>query len=249
MTDIDYNGTSHKAIVTASRNGWSYAIDRETGKLIYATPFATATSVNGVSNGQMTTDPALRPTVDKQVFTCPSFLGGKNWWPISVDPQTHYAYVPTMHTCMTSKGAAVSYKAGLPFLGETFNVMRDPKFPNTWGEVQAIDVNTGKRAWTYPSALPWNDGMLSTAGGLVFSGGTDGHLYAFDAKTGKVLWKSPEMTSGVIGVPATWRSNGKQYIGVYAGWGGATPLWGGDMAKDTAVLSIPTGGHLYVFSL
>jgi alcohol dehydrogenase (cytochrome c) len=249
LTDIDYQGTQHKAIVSASRNGWFYAIDRVSGKLIYAEKFATATSVTGPKDGVMQTDPAMRPDVGKQVFTCPSFLGGKNWWPIAVDPATHYAYVPTMHTCMTIKGGAVSYKAGLPFLGESFNVMRDPANPDIWGSVQAIDLNTGKQAWRFKSALPWNSGMLSTAGGLVFSGSADGYLYAFDAKTGDVKWKSPKMTSGVIGVPSTWKVGGKQYVGVWAGWGGATPIWGGDMAKDPAVKGIPLGGHLYVFAL
>lgn len=250
-TDINYNGTEHKALVTASRNGWFYAIDRETGKLIYAQRFASATSVTGPdSTGKMQTNPALRPAVGREVFTCPSFLGGKNWWPIAVDPQTHYAYVPTMHTCMTIKGVPpVPYKPGLAFLDEGFNVMRDPAHPHEWGSVQAIDLNTGKQAWRFGSALPWNDGMLATAGGLVFSGSADGHLYAFDARTGAVKWKSPEMTSGIIGVPATWKVGNKQYLGIWAGWGGATPIWGGDMAKDPAVANLPTGGHFYVFSL
>ena len=249
MTDINYQGAKHKAIVSASRNGWFYAIDRENGKLIYAEKFASATSVTAPVDGKMTTNPALRPDIGKEVFTCPSFLGGKNWWPIAVDPQTHMAYVPTMHTCMTIKGAASSYKAGLPFLGETFKVMRDPAFPDSWGAVQAIDVNTGKQAWNFKSALPWNDGMLATAGGLVFSGSADGYLYAFDAKTGDVKWKSDQLSSGIVGVPSTWKVGGKQYVGIWAGWGGATPIWGGDMAKDSAVKSIPLGGHLYVFSL
>ncbi len=249
LTDIDYNGEKHKALVSASRNGWFYAIDRVSGKLIYAEKFATATSVKGVVNGEMVTDDALRPDVGKQVFTCPSFLGGKNWWPIAISPVTHYAYVPTMHTCMTIKGGAVSYKAGLPFLGESFKVMRDPAFPNSWGDVQAIDLNTGKQVWHFDSKLPWNDGMLTTAGGLVFSGSADGYLYAFDAKTGEVKWKSPQMSSGIIGVPSTWKVGNKQYIGIWAGWGGATPIWGGDMAADPAVKNIPLGGHFYAFSL
>jgi alcohol dehydrogenase (cytochrome c) len=250
LTDITYKGTKHKALVSASRNGWFYAIDRTNGKLIYAEKFTTATSVSGFdANGKAITDPEMRPTVDKEVFTCPSFLGGKNWWPISVSPDTHMAYVPTLHTCMTMKGGAVSYKAGLPFLGETFLVKRDPAFPAHWGSVQAIDLNTGKQAWEFPSELPWNGGMLTTAGGLLFSGSADGYLYAFDAKTGKVLWKRPQMSSGVLGVPSTWTVNGKQYVGVYAGWGGAVPIWGGEMAKDPKVKSIPLGGHLYVFSL
>ncbi|MBN8923825.1 MAG: pyrrolo-quinoline quinone [Rhodanobacter sp. 68-29] len=249
LTDLDYQGKPYKALVSASRNGWFYAIDRTNGKLIYAKKFVTATSVSGVKDGQMVTDASLYPDVDKQVFTCPSFLGGKNWWPISVDPQTHMAYVPTLHSCMTIKGATVGYKAGLPFLGETFNVTADPAFKDTWGAVQAIDVNTGEQAWNFPSKLPWNGGMLSTAGGLLFSGSADGHLYAFDAKTGKVLWKSPQLTSGIVAPPSTWTVDGKQYVGVYAGWGGASPIWGGDMAKDPAVANIPLGGHLYVFAL
>lgn len=249
LTDIDYQGTKHKALVSASRNGWFYAIDRTNGKLIYAEKFAHATSVSGFKDGKPQTDPAMRPGVDKEVFTCPSFLGGKNWWPISVDPQTHMAYVPTLHTCMTMKGGTVSYKAGLPFLGETFKVVADPENKDTWGSVQALDVNTGKQVWRFPSALPWNGGMLSTAGGLVFSGSADGFLYAFDAKTGKVLWKSPQMSSGVLGVPSTWKIGGKQYVAVYAGWGGGVPIWGGDMAKDPRVKNIPLGGHLYVFTL
>ncbi|BFI96117.1 MAG: methanol/ethanol family PQQ-dependent dehydrogenase [Rhodanobacter sp.] len=249
LTDLTYQGKPYKALVSASRNGWFYAIDRTNGKLIYAKKFVTATSVSGVKDGQMVTDASLYPDVDKQIFTCPSFLGGKNWWPISVDPQTHMAYVPTLHSCMTMKGSTVGYKAGLPFLGETFNVEADPAFKGTWGAVQAIDVNTGDQAWNFPSKLPWNSGMLTTAGGLVFSGSADGHLYAFDARTGRVLWKSPQLSSGIEAPPSTWMVDGKQYVGVYAGWGGATPIWGGDMAKDPAVANIPLGGHLYVFAL
>ena len=63
--------------------------------------------------------------------------------------------------------------------------------------------------------------MLATAGGLVFSGSADGYLYAFDAKTGAVKWKSPQMSSGVIGVPSTWKVGGKQYVGIWAA--GAVP--------------------------
>ncbi|MDN5873269.1 MAG: methanol/ethanol family PQQ-dependent dehydrogenase [Sinobacteraceae bacterium] len=249
MTDITYEGKKYKALVTASRNGWFYAIDRTNGKLIYAKPFVTATSVIGAVNGKMVTDAAKRPGLGRQVFTCPSFLGGKNWWPISVSPETHMAYVPAMHTCMTIEGTTVSYKAGLPFLGEKFNVMHDPKFKKYWGDVIAIDLNTGKKVWNHSTKLPWNDGMLSTAGGLVISGGVDGHVYAWDAKTGKQLWKSKKMSSGIIGVPTTFKVDGKQYIALWSGWGGASPIWGGDMAKDPAVKAVPRGGELHVFAL
>jgi alcohol dehydrogenase (cytochrome c) len=90
---------------------------------------------------------------------------------------------------------------------------------------------------------------LATSGGLMFSGSTDGHFMAFDAKTGKVLWSSEQLSSGIIGVPTTYTVDGKQYVAVWAGWGGAGPIWGGQMAKDPAVAAIPKGGHLYVFAL
>jgi len=250
LTDITHDGKTYKALLSASRNGWLYAIDRTNGKLIYAEKFAHATSVKEFKDGKPVTDAALRPDIDKEVFACPSFLGGKNWWPISVSPDTHYAYVPTLHTCMTIKGSpGLAYKAGLPYLGESFKVLHDPDDKAHWGSVQAIDINTGKQVWSFKTELPWNSGMLSTAGGLVFSGSADGYLYAFDAKTGNVLWKSPQATSGFLGVPSSWRVNGKQYVGIWAGWGGASPLWGGEMAEDPKVKAIPTGGHLYVFSL
>ena len=64
-----------------------------------------------------------------------------------------------------------------------------------------------------------------------------------------MLGKSWQMSSGVIGVPSTWKVGDKQYVAVYAGWGGGVPIWGGDMATSPEVLNIPLGGHLYVFAL
>ncbi len=249
MTNLKYHGKEYKALVHADRNGWFYALNRTNGKLIYAQPFVHVTSITGMKNGMSVTNPAMRPTVDKQVFTCPSFLGGKTWWPISIDPQTQMAYIPTQHACMTIKGAApVAYKAGLAFLDESFEVMHDPTTPD-WGSVQAVNLNTGKQVWQVVTHRPWEGATLATAGGLVFTGNPNGHFYAIDAKTGQVMWESPELSSGIIGVPTTYVVNGKQYVAVWAGWGGAGPIWGGQMANDPAIKSIPRGGHLYVFSL
>ena len=249
LVDITYEGKTYKALVHADRNGYFYAVDRSNGKLIYAKPFVHATSMTGPKDGVNQDNKDLRPTVDKQVFACPSFLGGKNWWPMSISPQTNMAYIPTLNACMDIKGAEpVAYKAGLAFLDVSFEVKHDPATSN-WGAVQAVDLNTGEQVWKHDTALPWNDGTLATAGGLVFSGSTDGYLHAFDAKTGKVLWKSDQLSSGIIGVPTTYKVGDKQYVAVWAGWGGASPIWGGQMANDPAVKAIPKGGHLYVFAL
>jgi alcohol dehydrogenase (cytochrome c) len=246
ITTLRYHGKEYQAIVHADRNGWFYAIDRVNGKLIYARPFTRATSVAGFKDGLPYTNHALRPTMNKQVFDCPSFLGGKNWWPISVDPLTHMAYVPTIHTCMTMQGAPTFYHPGLPYLGERFEVVHDPADHN-WGALQAIDLDTGRQVWDHESVRPWDAGAMSTAGGLVFSGSARGHLYAFDARTGRVLWRSPQLSSGIIAPPSTFVIHGKQYVAIVAGWGGGTPIWGGKMVES--VKNIPRGGHVYVFAL
>ncbi len=247
LTDLTYKGTAYKAVVEANRNGLFYAIDRTTGKLIYAVPFTHDTSISGVKDGQAVNNPATRPTLDKTIFTCPSFLGGKNWWPGAVDPATHTAFVPTLHACMTMSGVPVSYAAGLPYLGETFQMKVDPASPGVLGSLQAINIDTGKRIWEHKSAKPWDGGALATAGGVVFSGTPDGHLLAFDSKSGKVLWTSPQLSSGIIADPISYQVNGKQYVAIWAGWGGVWPLWAGKLAKAEA--NVPRGGQLYVFQL
>ena len=88
--------------------------------------------------------------------------------------------------------------------------------------------------------------MLTTAGNLVFSGTPEGYLKAVDAKTGKELWKF-QTGSGVVGSPVTWEQGGEQYVAVVSGWGGAVPLWGGEVAKKVNFLE--QGGMVWVFKL
>lgn len=62
-----------------------------------------------------------------------------------------------------------------------------------------------------------------------------------------MLWESPQLASGIISQPSVYEVDGKEYVAVLAGYGGANPIWGGpmaDIAKD-----VPRGGTLYVFAL
>ncbi len=249
QADLTIAGRPRKVFIQAGRNGWFYVVDRTDGKLILMRPFTKATSVTGYDavHGIGTTDASKKPVQGKTVFTCPAFFGGDNWWPYSFDPKTGYAFVPTMKTCMTMGATKPQpFKAGANYIDETFQVEHVPG-QRGWGALQAIDVATGKRAWSFDTEQPWNDGALSTDGGLVFSGTPDQKFYAFDARTGKVLWQH-HMASGVIGVPVSYRVDGKQYVAVQSGWGGVSPFWGG---KNMTPLfrGIPLGGRLYVFAL
>ena len=89
-------------------------------------------------------------------------------------------------------------------------------------------------------------GVLATKGNLVFTGTGDGFFKAFDAKTGKELWKF-QTGSGIVSPPITWEQDGEQYIGVTVGYGGAVPLWGGDMAELTK--PVAQGGSFWVFKI
>jgi alcohol dehydrogenase (cytochrome c) len=249
LADITIDGRARKVFFQAARDGWFYVVDRTNGKLIHATPFTKVTSVTGYLKVHDigTVDASKRPRAGQTVFTCPAFFGGDNWWPYSFDPQTGYAYVPTMRTCMTLTGGPVRpFKPGLGYADESYVVEHVPG-STQWGALQAIEVATGKVKWTMNTRQPWNDGSLSTDGGLVFSGTPDQKFYAFDAKTGRILWQH-HMRSGVVGVPVSYQIDGKQYIAVQSGFGGVAPFYGGP--KMTPIFrGIPLGGRLYVFAL
>ena len=249
QADLTIDGKPRKVFYQAARNGWFYVVDRTDGTLIHMTPFTKVTSVTGYDrkNRIGTVNAALKPKVGTTVFTCPAFFGGDNWWPYAFDPKTGYAFVPTMHTCMKlSGGKPKPFKAGADYTEETYEVEHTPGDPH-WGELQAIEVATGRRVWGKEIDQPWSDGSLSTDGGVVFSGTPDQHFYAFDARSGKVLWDH-RMHSGVIGVPVSYRVDGRQYVAVQSGWGGVTPFYGGPKMVP-GFRHIPLGGRLYVFAL
>ena len=112
------------------------------------------------------------------------------------------------------------------------------------GYLKAIDPLTGKAKWEAPSDIPRFSGVLSTAGGLVFSGQLTGEFEAFDADTGKKLWQF-QTGSGIEGQPVTWEKDGKQYVTVMSGIGGVYAQRGG----DPNLVNLPTGVTLWTFAL
>jgi alcohol dehydrogenase (cytochrome c) len=138
----------------------------------------------------------------------------------------------------------ITYKKGAAYLGAGFTI--HPLYEDHIGVLRAMDPATGKIVWEQPNGAPLWGGTMTTAGNLVFTGTPEGFFKAYDAKTGKELW-SFNTGSGVVGQPITYEMNGEQYVAVASGWGGAVPLWGGDVAKK--VKDISQGGMLWVFKL
>ena len=246
---FDMNG--RKLGAKADRNGYFFVLDRTNGKFVSATPFVSKTTwATGFSkDGKPIYVDANRPgppTAEKgtTVFSAPAFLGAKNWMPMSYSQQTGMFYIPTNEWGMDIWNEPIAYKKGAAYLGAGFTIK--PLYQDHIGVLRAVDPKTGKIMWEYQNKAPLWGGVLSTAGNLVFTGTPEGFLKAFDAKTGKELWKF-NTGSGVVGSPVTYTLDGEQYVAVMSGWGGAVPLWGGEVAK--AVQHINQGGALWVFKL
>jgi alcohol dehydrogenase (cytochrome c) len=161
-------------------------------------------------------------------------------------------YIPANENlCDWLTGTEVEYEAGERFIGATSGLQLHPGADHV-GEVQAWNVDTGERVWThkYPTSANWGS-MLATAGGLVFSGGTnDRRLHAFDAATGKLLWEFPT-NSGILAPPASFTLDGKQYLAVQAGWGIDSRSMQSRLNTLTngAYPEVPEGGAIWVFAL
>lgn len=241
----------------ADRNGFFYVNDATTGKLVNAFPFVKkvtwATSID-LKTGRPNFVAENRPgdpnapgnddaTKGKSTFSAPGFLGGKNQMPMAYSPKTGLFYVPTNEWGMDIWNEPITYKKGAAFLGAGFTIK--PLFEDHIGSLRAIDPKTGKVAWEVKNTAPLWGGVMTTAD-LVFWGTPEGFLKAADAKTGKVVWEF-QTGSGVVAPPITWKEGNEQFISVVSGWGGAVPLWGGEVAKKVNFLE--QGGSVWTFKL
>ena len=143
----------------------------------------------------------------------PGANGGVEWSPMAVNPELGLTYAVNLHQPMTYQVQSSPYPGGKLWLGGAFKVIATEE---SFGNVTAVDYNTGKIAWQKKTPLPMMGGPLTTAGGLMFTGEGDGWFRAYDAKTGDVLW-SFFAGAGVNAPPASYSVDGKQYIVVGAG--------------------------------
>jgi len=256
LVDYQRNGRTVKGLIDVARDGYLWFLERTDGAINFVdgTPFVKQNVYKSLDpkTGRPEVDLNRKPGTGKTADFCPSLWGGKNWPPIAFSPQTRMIYIPANENlCMTSTGEKVEYTPGGRYLGARTQLTVAPGADHI-GEVQAWNVDTGKRVWTHTYANSQNWGpMLATAGGLVFSGGTNDRMFhAFDATSGKLLWEFPT-SSGITGQPVSFLVNGKQYIAVQSGWGV-------DARSMQAVLNtlipgkypeVPEGGAIWVFAV
>jgi alcohol dehydrogenase (cytochrome c) len=200
--------------------------------------------------GRPTYDESRKPATGEVTPFCPSLWGGKDWPPAAYSPRTGLVYSPANNNhCGAIEGVEVTYRPGSSFTGASSQLTLRPGADHI-GELQAWNMDTGERVWTREfDSHNWG-GVLTTAGDLVFAGGTsDRYFRAFDARTGEQLWQF-RTNSGVIGVPSTFAVDGVQYVAVQSGWGvdAASMTRRIDQQRGTDTI-VPQGGVIWVFAL
>jgi PQQ-dependent dehydrogenase (methanol/ethanol family) len=242
LADLQINGALRKVLMQAPKNGFFYVIDRVTGKFISAKPYVYtnwATHIDPQTGRPVETKEQYR---DKEKITYPSPYGGHNWHPMSFSKSTGLVYIPALDIPMLYKQATdfkpnpngwntgVDMVAAMPPAGMDQILDRKLSGMLAKGHLSAWDPIQQKEVWRVQHSGPWNGGVLSTAGNLVFQGTADGRLVAYRADTGVKLWESPTQT-GIIAPPVTYKIDNEQYVAVMAGWGGAFPMVAGAAAQ------------------
>jgi alcohol dehydrogenase (cytochrome c) len=257
------NGEDRKMVVHAARNGFYYALDRVNGSFLFGKQYVDqqtwTTGLDPKTGKPLNYD----PTKDVQVYTpgshgmrgqgpsktCTSHSGGKNWPPSAYNPELNLLYLPTIEGCdsittveqksFIDQGGTV--KARERFTGGTTSRLPDAK---RYGAVKAVDPLTGETKAQFRVQYPNYGGMLTTAGNLVFNGGTDGTFHALDARTLKELW-SFNVGSSINAPPIAYSVNGKQYIAVLVGSKQSAQT----LAEFPELKNTSASSMLYVFGL
>ena len=221
LFDVTVDGRSIPAVGEASKIGWYFVNDRRDGRLLFKSePFVPQQNL------------FAKPSPDG-VTIAPGVGGGASWSPASIDTKKGIAYVAAMHLPTTFKTATLPAADGKPPVDYTTAEPADvPRF----GTLTALDLqHGGKILWQAKTPQPLVGGVVATAGGLVFTGEGGGDFDAWDAATGKKLWRFA-CGAGVNAPPITYAVDGRQYVAVAAG---GSAIWGYPQGDALMVFALP----------
>ncbi len=223
LAELTIGGRARKVLMQAPKNGFFYVLDRATGELLSADPYVTVTWASHVD--LETGRPVEIPGADyatKGAYIRPGPLGGHNWQAMSYSPITGLVYLPAQDNGRyfeqpdTFEFKPLEYNLGLATVGRNVERFDIPSA----GRLLAWDPVARRPRWTVEYGNYWNGGTLATAGNLVFQGTAAGEFYAYRATDGAKLWSAWAGT-GIVAPPITYEREGRQYVSVMAGWGGA----------------------------
>ncbi len=252
LADLEIGGKARKVLMQAPKNGFFYVLDRATGELLSAKPFA---AVNWASHVDLETGRPVETAVSdyqkeaRLIFPAPS--GAHNWHPMAFHPGTGLVYVPALDIqSWYPNDPDFEYEPGSFNLGLDIDRLvelsetKEPPVPTS--RLLAWDPVAQKEVWAVDHEGLWNGGLLATAGGLVFQGTGDGRFKAYDARSGEDLFEVRSQT-GIMAPPVTYLVNGEQHVAVAAGYGGGVLFLG--PLDHTAVETYHNEGRVLAFKL
>ncbi len=259
LATLEIDGKERKVAMQAPKNGFFYVIDRATGKLISAEPYATQNWAEKIDleTGRPVEVPEAR-FADAPYLITPMGIGAHAWHPMSYSPKTGLVYIPVMEVPNAyADDANFERHIGRWNTGVTFMAPPEGSVPGatpearraylssiTYGKLTAWDPVKQEKVWEIRRDWPWNGGTLATGGNLVFQGLPDGRFMAYSADKGEELW-SWQGERGIMAGPIGFRAGGVQYVAVMAGYGGSM-----GMATQTDWMRRPPpNGALLVFRI
>ena len=245
---IDVDG--RRSLFKMGKLGILWQLDRTTGAFIRSSDLGYQNILDvDQGTGRAAYRPGKIPRVGVELDFCPSTSGFKSWRAMAYHPQMNALFVPINLNCEVATFGPVTKTIGGGGTGPVRRKnTRHPQAGGSLGEFLAMDVATGKVLWRHRTPSPSNTAALATAGGVVFGGDWDRHMYAYEAATGKVLWQTRLPTSAQ-GFPITYMARGKQYVAMPAGIGGGS--WSTLIAPELApeIRRPNSGNSLLVFAL
>jgi alcohol dehydrogenase (cytochrome c) len=222
LVDRVWHGQMRKLLLHADRNGIFYVLDRTNGKLLSGTPFVYQNwNVGFDRNGRPIEVPGSNSSREGSFFVYPTLGGGTNFQAPSYSPLTGWMYLEYAENGQQYVSSPVAYEAGRQYIGRTAatTAAAGPKAgePASSAGIKAIDPETGKTMWDFKIFQgSVTNGVLATAGGVVFGAIRDGNLVALDAKTGRHLWHV-QTGANMAAAPISYAVNGRQFVAIAAG--------------------------------
>jgi PQQ-dependent dehydrogenase (methanol/ethanol family) len=220
LVDRVWRGEERKLLLHADRNGMFYVLDRTNGKFLAGTPFVYQNWNRGLdANGRPIQVPGSNSSADGSFLVYPSLGGATNFQAPSYSPVTGWFYLAYSENGQQYVSAPAPFEAGRQYIGRGRGTAPapQPNDPPPSAGVKALDPETGKTMWDFKlSQGSLNDGVMATAGGVLFASSREGNFIALDAKTGKPLWRY-QTGGNMTASPMSFAVDGRQYVAVASG--------------------------------
>jgi quinohemoprotein ethanol dehydrogenase len=273
LADLEFGGKRRAVLMQAPKNGYYYVLDRATGELLSAKPYAFVSWARGID--PKTGRPVLDASADYDhgpALVFPSETGAHAWQPMAFDPAHGIAFLPAIEAgnvileTSDRRAGLVEGQFTTPAMPPE---MYDPKDmrslygkvppltqlerglktnPASRGFLRAWNVSEHRVLWETPTATSFDGGVLATAGGLVFQGDANGYFNAYAADSGKRL-ASIALGSSMMAAPMTYEVNGVQYVAIVAGYGGGAVILGAPLDPESAAYRYGNEGRIIVMKI